>query len=443
MDSAAREALAERALSFAREGACEVLVFDVDMGLTRFTHNAIHQNVAHTDASVRVRTIVDGRTGVAATNVLDDASLREVVARAQAMGALAPRDDEAAGLVSNAAVAAPDGAFDTATAATTAADRARTVAEITGASERSGLWAAGYVTNERTGITIANSAGTRVSYDGTSCGLNVKSNGDDSTGFAEHYSTRFADLDGEASGTIAAEKALAAKAPVSVPPGDWTVILEPAAFGELLSYLYGHFSAQAYDEGSSFLSDGLDRAYAGDDVTICDDYAHPLFAGRPFDFEGYPTRRLPLLARGVAHELLTDSAWAKRLNRTNTGHGLPAPSAYGPAAQHVVIAGGSRSANDLVRETKRGLLVTRFWYIRPVDHRKTIVTGMTRDGTFLIEDGEIVSGVRNMRFNQSILAALGSAAFSDRVVRTGGYSYSSVVPTARIDAFRFSSGTDF
>ncbi|MBD5606027.1 MAG: TldD/PmbA family protein [Candidatus Eremiobacteraeota bacterium] len=443
MDSAAREALAERVLSFAPDGETEVLVFDVDSGLTRFTQNAIHQNVAHVDTSVRVRTIVDGRTGVVMTNALDDASLRAAVANARAIGALAPRDDDAAGLVANAPVAAPDGAFDTATATASPAERARVVADIVRVVEGAGLWAAGYVTNERSGITIANSSGTRSSYDTTSCGLNVKANGDDSTGFAERNSIRFDDLDGTSAGTIATEKTLASKAPVAVEPGEWTVILEPPAFGELLSYLTGHFSAQSYDEGSSFLANGLDRAYAGDDVTLSDDYAHPLFAGQPFDYEGYPTRRLSLLERGVAHELVTDSAWAKRLHRSNTGHGLPAPSAYGPAVQHLVVAGGRQSAAELVRGTKRGLLVTRFWYIRPVDHIKTIVTGMTRDGTFLIENGEIAGGVRNMRFNQSILEALGAATFSSEIARTGGYSYAAIVPTVKIENFRFSSGTDF
>ena len=443
MDSAAREHLAQRILGLATHGEAEVLVFDNDSGLTRFTHNAIHQNVAQIDTSVRVRTIVDGRTGVAATNLLDDASLRAVVERAYAMGALAPRDDEAPGLVRNEAIGEQPGAFDDDTADATPADRARIAGDLVRVAERNGLWAAGYVTNERSGITVVNSVGTRVSYDGTSCGINVKANGADSTGFAERYATRISELDGEAVSTIAADKALASRSPVAVDPGAWTVILEPAAFGELLSYLADHFSSRSYDEGSSFLCDGLDRSYASDAVTISDDYAHPLFAGQPFDFEGNPTRRLSLLERGVAHELLTDAAWAKRLNRTNTGHGLPAPNAHGPAARHVVVAGGTKSASELVAETERGLLITRFWYIRPVDHRKTIVTGMTRDGTFLIEDGELAGGVRNMRFNQSILEALGAASFSRDPVRTGGYSYSSIVPTARIENFHFSSGTDF
>ncbi|MBD5636014.1 MAG: TldD/PmbA family protein [Candidatus Eremiobacteraeota bacterium] len=293
------------------------------------------------------------------------------------------------------------------------------------------------------GITVANSAGTLASYDGTSCGLNVKTNGADATGFAERYATAFSALSGTDSSARASEKALFAKSPIDVTPGEWTVILEPAAIGELLSYFTSAFSARTFDEGSSFLAAGLGRGYAGDEATIADDFAHPLLAGQPFDFEGYATQRTPLLDRGVARNLVTDAAWAKRLNRSNTGHGLPAPNADGPMPRHVVVAGGSKTTAELVAETKRGLLITRFWYIRPVDERKTIVTGMTRDGTFLIENGEVVSGVRNMRFNQSILEALQTATFSNDPVRTEGYSYKMVVPTTKFESFRFTSTTDF
>ena len=442
-----REALAERVLGFARgasaEASAEVIVFDVDSGLTRFTHNAIHQNVAHGDTSVRVRTIVAGRTGVAATNVLDDASLRETVARAIHLAALAPPEDDAPGLVRNATVAAPPGAFDEPTADASPGTRARIAGDIIASAERQGLWAAGYVTTERSGVTVANSAGTRVSYDGTSCGLNVKQNGPDATGFAEAYGTKLALLDGSKAGDVAAEKARRSSDPIDVAPGDWTVILEPAAFGELLAYLIHHFSAQAVDEGSSFLCDGLERAYAGTNVSIADDFAHPLLAGQPFDFEGYPTRRVALLDAGVARELVTDATWAKRTNRPNTGHGLPAPNAEGPMPRHVTVAAGDASTDELVAGTERGLLITRFWYIRPVDQRRTIVTGMTRDGTFLIENGELVRGVRNLRFNQSILAALGAATFSNAAVRTGGYNYRMLVPAAKIERFHFSSGSDY
>jgi predicted Zn-dependent protease len=163
----------------------------------------------------------------------------------------------------------------------------------------------------------------------------------------------------------------------------------------------------------------------------------------PFDYEGQPTQRLRLIENGVAKNVVTDSYWANKLQRSNTGHALPAPNAYGPQASHLVVSPGTKPVAELIAETKRGLLISRFWYIRTVDQKKAIVTGMTRDGTFLVEDGKVTCGVRNMRFNQSILEALRRCEFANALRRTSGYSYSLVVPAAKIEGFTFSSGTEF
>lgn len=293
-----REALAETILAMAGDAGCEAIVTSEASGLTRFTQNAVHQNVASEDVAIRVRIVRDGRTGVAATNARDEASLRALVARATEIAALAPHDPIAPPLARAAHAATPAGAYVAATADATPERRAAIAAEIIAASERASLWAAGYVTTSRSGITIANSAGTRASYDGTTCGLNVKANGADATGFAECYGNDVALLDGAAAGTRAAQKALAGAAPVAIEPGAYTVILEPAAIGELLSYLTDHFSAQSFDEGSSFLSGALGDTFAGPNATIGDDYADPRLAGMPFDYEGFPRARLPLLESG-------------------------------------------------------------------------------------------------------------------------------------------------
>jgi predicted Zn-dependent protease len=442
MLKAAREALAARVLELAG-GESEVVVGDVDRGLTRFTQNAIHQNVAATNTTLRVRTVESGRTGVAATNVLGDEGIAATVARAKAIAALAPRDDEAPEIQRSHPVPAPAAAYDGATADAAPERRARIASDIFSVAERDGFWAAGYVSTERHGVTIANTRGTLASFDGTVCALNVKANGAASTGFAEYYGNAVGAIDGSELGAVAAAKVRLGSDPQTVAPGNWTVILEPPAFGELLSYLCDHFSAQSYEEGSSFLSGGLERRYASENVTLLDDHAHPLFAGIPFDDEGVPTQKVPLLERGIARNVVTDARYAKRLGLPNTGHALPAPNAHGPQVRHLVVASGEKSLERLIAETARGLLISRFWYIRPVDHRRTIVTGMTRDGTFLIENGALVGGVRNLRFNQSILAALSSVEFSDRQVRSGGYSYRVVTPAAKIESFAFTSTTDF
>ena len=442
MDERAREALAARALALAG-GMTEAIVTDSDLGLTRFTHNAIHQNIAERDTVVRVRTIADARTGVASTNDASDAGLAAVVQRAKTIATFATQEPQRPELIASPRSRSPARAYDDATASAGPELRARVAADVFRVAERANLWAAGYVMTERSGITVANTCGTMQSFDGTSCGVNVKANGTDATGFSEYHGNVAGELDGTRVATVAVEKARRGAVPRGVEPGAWTVILEPAAFGELLSYLIGHFSAQSYVEGSSFLCDGLERRYTGKALTLADDYAHPLFAGMPFDFEGVPTHRLPLLECGTSGHVVTDAAYAKQLGLPDTGHAQPAPSAYGPRARNPVVSGGERTVEELIAQTRRGLLVSRFWYIRPVDVRRTIVTGMTRDGTFLIEDGAIARGVRNMRFNQSILEALSNAEFSDRQVRTGGYSYEMVVPAAKLEGFHFTSTTDF
>jgi predicted Zn-dependent protease len=448
MRKAEREAVALQTLAFATT-PCEAIVFSSAHALTRFTQNAIHQNLASDDTTVRVRVVTRSgtgdaiKTGVAETNDLCAQSLRATVARALTIASFAPDDTTAAPLGSHATATAPPDAFDDVTATAPPAYRAELVARVLAPIEAAGQWAAGYAMTASDGITIANTQGTLVSFDGTSAAVNVKSNAADSTGYAEHFSSDAGSLDGTALGTIASAKATQGAAPVAVDPGDWTVILEPAAFGELLSYLTDHFSAQSVDEGSSFLCDGLDRPYAHANVTLTDDYSHPLHAGMPFDYEGYPRQRVTLIERGVARGFVTDAAWATKLARPNTGHGLPAPSAEGPRPLHLVVASGEKTVEELIAQTPRGLLVSRFWYIRPVDQRKTIVTGMTRDGTFLIEDGRVTRGVRNMRFNQSILGALANVELARTPYRTGGYSYSLVTPAAKIAAFRFSSVTAF
>lgn len=443
MDKHAREALAKRIVALSPAGQTEVLIGHENSALTRFTHNGIHQNVAHADVSVSVRAMIDGRTGVARTNVLDEASLQEVVKRACTIANLAPVDPVAAKFPAGGETQTPPGAYVTNTASATAHRRAELAEAIFKVAESGSLWSAGFVTTSESGITVANSAGACASFDGTDCGVNVKMNGTDSTGYAEAYDTDIARIDTKAIGRVAADKALTSSKPQTVAPGEWTVILEPAAFGELFSYVTDHFSAQSFDEGSSFLSDGLNKQYMGDNITISDDYAHPLSPGMPFDYEGQPTKRITLIEHGIAKAYVTDSYWAAKLQRENTGHALPAPNAWGPMPRNTVVAAGTKSTAQLISETKRGLLLSRFWYIRPVDQRQTIVTGMTRDGTFLIENGKITGGVRNMRFNQSILEALRHCELSSEQVRTGSYSYSTVVPAAKIEGFRFSSGTDF
>jgi PmbA protein len=443
MKAQRREAIARRAVERSRADQTEVRVSSSDAALTRFAHGISNQNVAGDDATIAVRAIVDGRTGVAASNDLSDASVDALLERAREMALFAPSDPLVPALPSGGPAPAPGGCYVDATAHADPRERAAVCDAIIGRAEYARYWCSGYVSSSSGGTTIANTSGALASFDGTDARVNVKATAPDSTGFAEHYTTDIRELDGDAAGARAVELAHASARPRSVEPGAWTVILEPAAFGELLTYLVSHFSAQSFSDGSSFCSDGLDRSYFDERVTISDDFAHPLAPSMPFDYEGQPTLRLPLVESGVVRNIVTDSYYAKKLDRPNTGHALPAPNAYGPQPHNVVIPAGTKSTQELIAATQRGLLISRFWYIRVVDQKRAIVTGMTRDGTFLIENGKIAGGVRNLRFNQSIVEALGSVEFSSEQKRTGQYFYSLVVPSAKIDRFTFTSTTEF
>jgi predicted Zn-dependent protease len=442
MTSDERSAIARRVLDSSRADAVEVTVSAESRGLTRFTHEAVNQSIDSTDVTVRVRAIVGGRVGIAATNVLDAPALADVTARAHEIALLAPVERVTPTLADNRAIDAPVGAFVAATANAMPAQRARIAGAIF-EHATDGLWSSGYAMTATTGITIATSAGAHQSFDGTDAGANVKMNGADSTGFAEAYSNDVTTLDGTQLGRRAAQIARDSRAPLAVDPGDWAVIMAPAAVGELLRFLALHFSAEAYADGSSFIAGRLATPVLGANITLRDDVTHPLNPGIPFDAEAYPTQRVTLVDRGIAAGIVTDSTWATRLDRPNTGHALPAPNSSGPQSNFTVLDPGTASLDSLIAGTPRGLLVTRLWYVRIVDQRTVLLTGMTRDGTFLIENGVVTRGVRNLRFNQSIVAALNDCELGDTPARTGSYHYSLVTPAVKFNRFRFASTSPY
>jgi predicted Zn-dependent protease len=262
-----------------------------------------------------------------------------------------------------------------------------------------------------------------------------------STGYAESYSHEIGRIDVEGTGRRAAEKAALSAEPGEVPPGEYTAILEPVAVAELLYFLvygssFSHFAGLAVLEGQSFFANRLGQKVFGENVTLRDDVLHETQWGVPFDAEGVPRRRLTLIERGVLKDLTYDRATARRAGVEPTGHGLPLPNVLGSAPQNLVLEGGTTSVEDLVRSTQRGILVTRLWYIRIVDPADLIVTGLTRDGTFLIEDGRIVKGLRNYRCNQSLRAMLNQVTGLSPVVRASPIMSA---PALRVEGFTFSA----
>ena len=443
MNAPEREALARRAVERSAADQTEVSVTVADEALTRFARGIFNQSVASRKVGVSIRAVVGDRTGVASSDDTGDASIDALLERAVTLAKLAPPDPLTPKLPGTARFAIPAGSYDAATAKADADERALRCRTAMDLAQSAGYWCSGFTSTSANGLTIANSSGALASFDGTDAAMNVKVTAPDSTGYAESLSPAIARVDADAVGSRAVEKARKSAAPQTVEPGEWTVILEPAAIGELLAYVLSHFSAQQWSDGSSFFSGALDEKFFDERLSMSDDYAHPLAPSMPFDYEGQPKERIALVENGVVRNIVTDSYYAKKLDRANTGHALPAPNTYGPQPLNVVVQPGPRSTQELIASVKRGLLISRFWYIRTVDQKRALVTGMTRDGTFLIENGEITCGVRNLRFNQSIVEALKTVECGNEPSHTGQYSYSLVVPAMKFDRFSFSSTTEF
>lgn len=440
-DQQALQAVIDRALAASKADETETLIAASDSSLTRFTHNSVHESVSERNCQLSVRAVVGKRTGVAGTNKLDEAGIADVVRRAYESAKLSTEDNDFPGLPGPAdgVSGAPD-AFDETTASASPEMRAAAVNDVARVMRVHSLYAAGYVSTQSDAFAIANSKGVKRFHRSTDSAINIKAIGSDSSGYAEGYSRRFDDLEPAQLAERAAKKAVAGKNPRALEPGKYTVILEPAAFREFLGYLsWIGFGAQAFDEGSSFMSGRIGDKIVGENVTIRDDYKQPHANGIPFDFEGVARTQVPLIERGSAKGVVYDSYYAAKLRHNNTGHALPAPNSDGPMPLNIVVDPGSETLEEMIKATQHGVLVTRTWYIRLVDQKQTIITGMTRDGLFLIERGRITKGLKNLRFNESIIGALGRCELASTLVRSENH----VLPAVKIENFHFSSGTEF
>src|SRR5712691_3763733 len=380
--------------------------------LTRFANNTIHQNVAERGGHISVRALIEGRTARASSNRFDADSIRRVTSEAIAITRLQAPDADVLPLPEPGRVASVNRFFD-ATATATPADRARAVKDAIDAVESESLTAAGIYSTNQSVLAMLNSRGLFDLHEETMAQFSITAIGADSSGWAKASACDARSLDTRALAARAARKATASAQPKELAPGHYTVILEPAAVLDLVGQMFGDFGATAIEDGRSFLTARAHDKLFGENITITDDVYHEAQAGAPFDGEDVPRRTLTLVERGQIRQIPYSRQSARKAGAEPTGHGFPLPNEYGEAPMNIVIAGGDTSVEQMIASTTRGLLVTRLWYIREVDPYQKIMTGMTRDGTFLIEDGEIAGGVRNFRFNQGLLEMLNNVeAFS-------------------------------
>ena len=375
-------------------------------GLTRFANSSVHQHVREDSTEVMLTVAVDGRTATASTTRVDHDSLRALVDGAVASARLQPVDPLWPGATPPEPVTAA-GNLDPGTAAADPDERVGVVAAFIDADDA--LDAAGYVDTELIEAAFASTAGQRASGATTRATLDGIHQTATSAGSAHQTSVRIADLDGAAAGRRAADRARRSEEFVDVEPGRFEVILGPEAVSTVLTFLgvYG-FNAKSHHEGGSFAE--LGAAQFDPSITILEDPTDPRSVGLPFDAEGTPRRRNVLVADGVTRSLAHDRRTAARTGVASTGNAVPGGSSMGPVPTRIVMPPGEASVDDMVARVRYGLLVTQFHYVRVLDPKTLVATGLTRNGTFLIRDGAVAQAVGNLRFTQSFVDALAPEA---------------------------------
>ena len=435
--------IAEKIFKLSDADETEVEIGMVSDALTRFANNTIHQNVAEQALTVSVRTVLDGCTARATTNKTDEESLRRVVAASKALARSQPRIPGLLPMPGPQKYIKVSRYFEN-TAQATPADRARAVARVADMAEKNKQTAAGIFTTGVTQSAIVNTNGLFASHRQTRAEFSITILESDSSGWAKANAPDLARIDPTALAKSASEKSAASRKPAEATPGKWTVILEPAAVLDLVGFLFYDFAGTSVADQRSCFNKRMGKRVMGENITLYDDVFHPLQSGLPFDGEGFPRQRVLLVDKGVPSNLVYARATAKKMKAKPTGHGFSLPNDYGEAPMNLVFAGGNSSVDEMVRSTERGVLVTRLWYIREVDPYEKVLTGMTRDGTFLVQDGRVAGGIRNFRFNQSILEMLSSVELLGPAVRAAGEeSFEMVVPPMKVRDFHFSEVTKF
>ncbi len=422
----------------------EVLLFHEWSGLTRFADSAIHQSTAREDASIRVRVSRDGRVAVASTNEMTPEGAARSAASAREMAEVSSPDPLFPGLAPKADTPEKD-AFDEGTATTTPEERAAGVETIV-RQAGDGFHAAGSYETGGAEIALLNSEG-QFCYGPTTQATvtTLVSGGDGGAGYVEAWASAAGDLDLEAIGRRAARKAKDSQAPRDLEPGHYEVVLEPAAVATLVAFLtWLGFGGRALAEGRSCLSGKNGQRVVSPSISIVDDVFASGMPGAAFDFEGTPKRRVDIIRDGVFVDGVYDRRSAGQAGKESTGHALPAPNPEGAFPLNVVMEPGGASIDDMVASTKRGLLVTRFHYSNVVHPLDSVITGMTRDGTWLVEDGEIKHPVKNLRFTQSILGAFEGTEMvgRDSEMVSEFFFAASRVPALKLSSFHFTGRSD-
>ena len=450
-------ALFSKLKSYSSADELEVIFYSTRNALTRFANNVIHQNMAEENVVVSVRTAFGQRTARATTNKLDDDSLRRAVQACENLAKVQHPDPDL--LPCDAGAPARESLpqrYFRQSADLTPELRAETVQKIVAVAEKNKLTTAGIFANAESAEGVFNSRGLATWHAQTSSEISITMLGTDASGWQKANSPNVANLDAISLAETAARKARESVQPREIPPGKYTVILEPAAVLDIVGFMFYDFGGMAVLDQRAFLNDRVGKQVFGTNINVTDDVYHPLQSGSPFDGEGMPRQKIQLVENGVIKRLVYARATAEKMRNSEhkdkvgpvqpTGHGFPLPNEIGEAPMNIVFGTpeNPQTTDQMIASTERGVLVTRLWYIREVDPYEKILTGMTRDGTFLIENGKLRGGVRNFRFNESLIHMLSNVEALGTPVRASGEeSFDMVVPAMKVKDFNFTEVTKF
>jgi predicted Zn-dependent protease len=436
---------AHKVLDLPGAAATEIVITNSVSGLTRYARSEIIQNTNQETVRAYVRVATGKATASVSTNQMDAAHLEAAAQRALEAARVAPEDPEFVGFPAPDVVGRPTGIFrfDPDTSTTSPGRRAAEVRKILGLT--TDVDAAGIFETSAHAVAIFSSEGIDCADAYTRCVASCLADNGESTGWGEAASNRLDEIDVESVARRALDKAAAGHNKEKLETGTYEVVLEPAAVAMLIEYLsYSGFGAKQVLDGESFLATRSGQRVAAESVTITDDVDHSSSIGIGFDFEGVPKQKVAVIESGVARGPVTDFRTAQQLGVRPTGHSSGSAE-FGPFAANVVMERGGASLDDLIRGVSDGVLVTRFHYVNILDRPTALLTGMTRDGTFRLRNGEIAAPVHNLRFAHSALDAL------DAVQDIGGDleafvpefgSFGSIVaPALRVGSFHFSSRT--
>jgi len=438
----------------------EAMIYGGKSALTRFANNVIHQNVAEENYSLSVRTAFGGRTARATTNTFDNESLKRVVQASESLAKvqhpdsdLLPMPDAGEGI--RATRAFPNRHFAQ-TAALTPELRADAVKKMVRVATQHKLTAAGIFSSSESVEGVFNSRGLCAWHAQTSSEISVTMLGTDSSGWQKANFPDVSRLDPSALAEISTRKAIESAKPREIPAGKYTVILEPAAVLDMSGFMFFDFGGLSILDQRSFLNNRIGTQIFGANINIWDDVEHPLQSGTPFDGEGIPRQRVQLVEKGVVKRLVYARATERKMKQSEykgkvgpvgaTGHGFSLPNEMGEAPMNIVFGtpADPQTVDQMIASTERGVLVTRLWYIREVDPYEKILTGMTRDGTFYVEDGKVRQGILNFRFNESLIHMLSNVEAMGTAVRASGEeSFDMVVPAMKVREFNFTEATKF